>query len=173
MPQMEDPRFSQALTYICEHNEQGAMGIVINQPMQLTLGDVLSHLNIADFDTDFDDEPVLCGGPVETERGFILHQSPNSWDTNAEIADGVYVGTSQDILEAIAENRGPLQHIVALGYAGWGPMQLEEELSENVWLNVAATPDIIFHTPIEQRWQAAASLLGVDLSLLSSQKGHS
>lgn len=169
---MADPNFSHSLTYLCEHNEEGAMGIVVNRPMELTLGEVFTHLKIQDYDEDFDDEHVMNGGPVQMERGFVLHRSDRPWDASAEVDNGIHLATSQDILEAIAHNYGPEEHLVALGYAGWGPGQLDEEMSHNAWLSVPADPDIIFATPQEERWQAAASLLGVDLSLLSLDAGH-
>lgn len=148
------------------------MGIVINRPMDLTLGEVFSHLKIDDYDDDYDDLPVMNGGPVQVERGFVLHQSDFPWNATNEIHEGIYLATSQDILEAIAHNNGPKEHLVALGYAGWGPGQLEDEMSQNTWLSVPADPAIIFSTPQEQRWQAAASLLGIDLALLSVDAGH-
>ncbi|MCG8670417.1 MAG: YqgE/AlgH family protein [Pseudomonadales bacterium] len=172
MPNMADPNFSHTLTYLCEHNEEGAMGIVVNRPMELSLGEVFSHLKIEDFDEDFNDMPVMNGGPVQVERGFVLHKSNFPWDATNEIHDGLYLATSQDILEAIAHDHGPEEHLVALGYAGWGPGQLDEEMSSNAWLSVPADPAIIFTTPQEQRWQAAASLLGIDLSLISMDAGH-
>ena len=172
MPNMADPNFSQSLTYLCEHNEEGAMGIVVNRPMELTLGEVFSHLKIMDYDEDYDDVAVMNGGPVQTERGFVLHNSSYPWDASSEVENGIHLATSQDILAAIAHNRGPKDHLVALGYAGWGPGQLDEEMSHNAWLSVPADPNIIFHTPQEQRWQAAADLLGVNLSLLSLDTGH-
>ncbi|MCG8312054.1 MAG: YqgE/AlgH family protein [Pseudomonadales bacterium] len=172
MPNMADPNFSHTLTYVCEHNNEGAMGIVVNRPLELTLGEVFSHLKINNYDEDFDDLPVMSGGPVQVERGFVLHRSDFPWDATKEVQDGIHLATSQDILEAIAHNHGPEEHLVALGYAGWGPGQLDEEMSHNTWLSVPANPDIIFATPQEKRWQAAASLLGVDLSLLSVEAGH-
>lgn len=172
MPSMADPNFSHSLTYLCEHNEEGAMGIVVNRPMDLTLGEVFTHLKIIGYDEDYDDHPVMNGGPVQMERGFVLHRSDYPWDASAEVDNGIHLATSQDILEAIAHNQGPKEHLVALGYAGWGPGQLDEEMTHNAWLSVPANPDIIFSTPQEQRWQAAADLLGVDLSLLSLDAGH-
>ncbi|PIE40941.1 MAG: YqgE/AlgH family protein [Gammaproteobacteria bacterium] len=172
MPNMEDPNFSHSLTYLCEHSSEGAMGIVINRPMKLTLGEVFAHLKIQNYDTDFDHQPVMSGGPVQIERGFVLHQSDRPWNATNKIQDDIYLATSLDILQAIAHNEGPEQHLVALGYAGWGPGQLDEEMSNNAWLSVPADPAIIFATPQEKRWQAAASLLGIDLTLLSADAGH-
>lgn len=172
MPQMEDPNFSHGLAYLCEHNEDGAMGIVINQPLELTLGDVFAHLEIHEYHTDFDAAPVMRGGPVQMERGFVIHRSEQDWDASADVAEGIKISTSQDILKAIATRSGPEEHLIALGYAGWGPGQLETEMAENTWLSVAADPNIMFNTAHEERWQAAASLLGVDLSLLSLDTGH-
>ncbi len=173
MPSMSDPNFAQSITYICEHDDEGAMGIVINRPLDLTVGDVLSHLNIKRYDHQFDDTPVMCGGPVQTERGFVLHRTGQScWDTSRQIHNDLWVTSSRDILTAIANNEGPTETLIALGYAGWSPGQLDEEMAQNAWLSVKADPHIIFNTPYEQRWHAAAKLLGVDMSLLSNQVGH-
>ncbi len=172
MPGMADPNFAHTITYICEHTPEGAMGIVINRPMDISVSEIFDQLNIGDYNREFDDKPVLCGGPVQLERGFVLHPEPGKWDSTLQIDNGVYLSTSKDILEAIAHDNGPTSSVIALGYAGWGEGQLEEELAENAWLSVKAVPDILFDTPYEERWQAAASLLGVDLSLLSMEAGH-
>ncbi|MCG8536696.1 MAG: YqgE/AlgH family protein [Pseudomonadales bacterium] len=173
MPSMSDPNFAHSITYVCEHNAEGAMGIVINRPMDLSVGDILSHLNIEDYDGRFDDMAVMCGGPVQVERGFVLHREPSTkWDSSLEVEDGISLTSSRDILMAIANNEGPKESLVALGYAGWSAGQLDEEMAQNAWLSVQADPDIIFSTPTEQRWQAAAKLLGVDMALLSDQIGH-
>lgn len=172
MPSMADPNFAQTLTYICEHNEHGAMGIVINRPLEVMVGEVLEQLNIEDYAADFDHLPVLCGGPVQLDRGFVLHRDGSQWDASSNINEGLCITSSRDILDAIAHGRGPEESLIALGYAGWGDGQLDEEMAQNAWLSVQADPDIIFNTPFEQRWQAAASLLGIDLSLLSMETGH-
>lgn len=172
MPSMADPNFAQTLTYICEHNEHGAMGIVINRPLEVMVGEVLEQLDIEDYAADFDHLPVLCGGPVQLDRGFVLHRDGSQWDASSNIGAGLCITSSRDILQAIAHGAGPEENLIALGYAGWGDGQLDEEMAQNAWLSVQADPDIIFKTPFEQRWQAAASLLGIDLSLLSMETGH-
>lgn len=173
MPDMADPNFAHTITYICEHNDEGAMGIVVNRPMELTVADILTHLQITDFDERLLDQHVLYGGPVQTERGFVLHRTlPHKWDTTLCVDDDICLTTSRDILVAIANNEGPAESLVALGYAGWSAGQLDHEMAQNAWLSVKADSDILFDTPFDQRWQAAAALLGVDMNLLSSQIGH-
>lgn len=173
MPDMTDPNFAQSITYICEHNDEGAMGIVVNRPTELTVADILDHLQIQSFDERLQDQQVLYGGPVQTERGFVLHRSPAPpWDTTLAVEDDICLTTSRDILLAIAHNEGPANSLVALGYAGWSAGQLDHEMAQNAWLCVKADADILFNTPFEQRWQAAAALLGVDLHLMSGQVGH-
>jgi len=171
MPALEDPNFFHSVTYICEHNDQGAMGIVINHPTDLSLGTVLEHMEI-EADEAAAAVPVYHGGPVQTDRGFVLHQPPGQWSSSMAVAEGVQVTTSRDILEALARHEGPQDYLVALGYAGWGEGQLEQEIADNAWLTTPADPDILFRLPVEQRWQAAAARLGVDLSLLSGDAGH-
>lgn len=173
MPHMQDPHFVDSVTYICEHNEQGAMGIVINRPTDLTLGDIFTQigLNIAEQNNRQLD-PVCAGGPVQLEHGFVLHDSEHAWESTLRIAPGINLTTSRDILQALADNNGPKQVFIALGYAGWGAGQLEHELIENAWLTCDASTEILFKTPIHLRRQAAADSLGIDLQRLSSQSGH-
>ena len=160
MPSMADPNFAHSITYICEHNEEGAMGIVVNRPMD-------------SYDDNFNEVPVMCGGPVQMERGFVLHRSdPHQWENSQIVHGDICLTSSRDILMAIAHNEGPAESLIALGYAGWSAGQLDDEMAQNAWLSVNADPDIMFATPYEQRWQAAAKLLGVDLNLLSDQIGH-
>lgn len=171
MPHMDDPNFAQTVIYICEHNESGAMGIVVNRPIEMDLGQLLQHLEFS-YNSDLTDL-IYAGGPVQNDRGFILHRhTTNEWDSCYNITDELTLTTSMDILKAISENSGPEQFLVALGYAGWGPGQLEQELSDNVWLSCTANLDIMFGTPAEERLQAAAATLGVNLDLLTSQSGH-
>jgi putative transcriptional regulator len=173
MPAMADPNFAHSITYICEHNEEGAMGIVVNRPMDLTVGDILSHLKIDEYDDNYNDIPVMCGGPVQMERGFVLHRAnPHQWENSQLVEGDVCLTSSRDILMAIAHNEGPKDSLIALGYAGWSAGQLDDESAQNAWISVAAEPDIMFATPYEQRWQAAANLLGIDMTLLSDQIGH-
>ncbi|RTE67196.1 YqgE/AlgH family protein [Amphritea opalescens] len=171
MPHMDDPRFAQSLIYICEHNESGAMGIVINRPTEMHLNELLQLLELPDRE-DHAAIEVYAGGPVQNDRGFILHSPLAKWDSSYVINDQLTLTTSTDILRAISENHGPEDFLVALGYAGWGAGQLEQELSDNVWLSCPANLDIMFRTPAEERLQAAAATMGIDLNLLTSQSGH-
>ena len=172
MPSLGDPNFSKTVTYMCDHNEEGAMGLVINRPLDLEFSSLLEHLHISDTRSQHDYVPIYQGGPVQTERGFVLHQGIGQWEATMQVAPDIGVTLSQDIIEAIALGQGPEQYLIILGYAGWGPGQLEMELAQNAWLNGPADPAIIFGTPIEQRWTASASHLGVELKNLSSDIGH-
>ncbi len=172
MPGLEDPNFSRTVTYICEHSTQGSMGIVVNRPMDLPLSSMLDQLDIEITQPQSTQQRIYMGGPVQTDRGFVLHSGQQLWDSTLQITAGVSVTTSRDILEAIATGRGPEHTFVALGYAGWAGGQLETEMSANSWLSGPADDKILFELPAEQRWKAAARLLGVDLDLLSGQAGH-
>ncbi len=172
MPQLADPNFSQTVTYVCEHNGEGALGIVINRPLELRLGEVLAQLDLKTESDAVAALPVYLGGPVQTDRGFVLHRGGGPWEGTLAVGDGIAVTSSRDILADIARGHGPRQLLVALGYAGWGAGQLEREIAENSWLSGPADPDILFETPDETRWAAAAARLGVDLSLLPGQAGH-
>ncbi|MGD9000035.1 MAG: YqgE/AlgH family protein [Granulosicoccaceae bacterium] len=172
MPMLEDPNFYHSVTYICEHNEQGAMGIVINRPLDIALGDVLEHMQIAQHNPHTAGREIYLGGPVQPERGFVLHEPPGQWDAMLPVTEQIGITTSRDILMAMNDGQGPERALVALGYAGWGPGQLEQEMAENAWLSVPADTAIIFDTPIERRWQAAAANLGIDLNTLSDDVGH-
>ena len=172
MPHMRDPNFAQTLTYLVEHNAEGAMGLVINRPSGLSLADVIEQLD-PDLQTlsACQNLPIFSGGPVQTERGFVLHPSGQQFQATLELGP-LGLSTSQDVLFAIAQGHGPHQHLIALGYAGWEAGQLEAELGANAWLTCPADPHILFDLPAEQRLAAAAASLGVNLSLLSSQAGH-
>jgi putative transcriptional regulator len=172
MPSMMDPNFHQTVTFICEHSEQGALGIVINRPLDMDLGEIFQQLSLEQTDPDLAANPILRGGPVQIEHGFVLHESEEKWDATATVANSIMVTTSRDILSAMASGKGPKRAVVALGYAGWGAGQLEAELSANAWLSVPASPDILFDTPFEERWSRAAEMLGVDLATLSTEAGH-
>jgi putative transcriptional regulator len=172
MPTLEDPNFFHTVTYICEHNAEGAMGIVINRPTDISLSDLLKQLDISpdpELDTTVN---IFEGGPVQLEHGFLLHTPVGNWSASLPVTEQIALTTSKDILEAIAQRGGPMRYLVALGYAGWGPGQLEEEIAANAWLSGPATLALLFDTPVERRWQEAAALLGVDLGLLSSETGH-
>lgn len=172
MPGLEDANFFHTVTYICEHNEQGAMGIVLNRPTDLHLNDILEQLDIPVSTSSKAEQTIYVGGPVQTDRGFVLHSSESTWDSTMMVTEGISITTSRDILKAIADGDGPEQTLIALGYAGWGGGQLEEELTANTWLNGPADKQIIFNTPPEKRWQEAAKLLGIDLNLLSGDTRH-
>lgn len=172
MPSLVDPNFFQTVTYIFSHNEQGAMGIVINRPLNMELSEILSQMNFESSENGIGNIPVYDGGPVKSDRGFIIHEPSSQWQSSIQVSDEIEVTTSRDILEAISEGKGPEYKFIALGYAGWGAGQLEQEIMENCWLNTPSRPDIIFDTPADRRWEIAASLLGVDVQTISTQIGH-
>jgi len=172
MPQMEDPNFHHTTTYICEHNNEGAMGLIINRPLELNLSEILEQIDIKVSEPLLSEMPVYYGGPVQEERGFVLHPPEGQWESTVTITEQLAITTSKDILINIAEGQGPKQFIVTLGYAGWGAGQLEQELAANAWLNGPADTSIIFDTPVDERWSAAAKTMGIDLSLLSGESGH-
>lgn len=172
MPTLADPNFARTVTLICEHSNEGAMGIVVNRPTNLALRDILDQLEIDAARSMHADVPVYYGGPVRNTRGFVLHEPIGQWEATLAVTDTLGVSTSRDILEALARNEGPDRYLVTLGYAGWGAGQLEREISENSWLNAPADRDILFTLPPDQRWKAAALLTGVDLTTLSSESGH-
>ena len=172
MPRVSEGIFSQSITYICEHGESGAMGIVINRPLDLSVAEIFDHLQIV-AEKDFSDEPVLAGGPVQMDHGFVLHRfCDKSWEASLKVTPEITLTTSRDILRAIAIGEGPADHLIALGYAGWAAGQLEQELVDNSWLTLPGNSDVIFSTPVERRLGAAASALGIDMNLISAQAGH-
>jgi len=172
MPTLADPNFVRTVTYICAHNEEGAMGIVINRPLNLELGEVLSQMDLKSDDPSVSARPVYHGGPVHTDRGFVIHRPACEWNSTITVSADVAVSTSRDILEAISQGAGPTDSLVALGYAGWGAGQLEQEMAHNAWLSGPASLDILFTTPAEQRWTRAATLLGIDIGAISHDVGH-
>jgi putative transcriptional regulator len=172
MPAMADPNFARSLTYICEHNDQGALGVVVNRPIDMTLGALFEQIEIPLQDRQWAALPVYYGGPVQVDRGFVLHRPAGTWQSTLAVSQDVALTTSKDILEAVAEGRGPHQMLVSLGYAGWAPGQLEEELGQNAWLTVPANLDVIFELPPERRFNAAMELLGIDPARLSDDVGH-
>ena len=175
MPNLGDPNFYHTVTYICEHNEDGAMGIVINRPAALTLNELLPQMGMTP-DPKYMDHVVLEGGPVEPEHGFLIHTPRGKWQSSMAISDEITLTTSRDILESFTtintDSSCPEKFIIALGYAGWGTNQLEQEILDNSWLTVPANEEILFDLSYSDRWQAAATILGVDLSQLTSQAGH-
>ena len=172
MPGLTEGIFSHSIAYICEHGESGAMGIIINQTLDLTVQEIFEHLQITSA-SDFSGEPVLAGGPVHMDHGFVLHRGcDRKWEASLKVTPEVSLTTSRDILRAIAIGEGPDDHLIALGYAGWSAGQLEQELTDNAWLTLPGDSDIIFLTPAHQRLSAAAAQLGVDMNLISGQAGH-
>ena len=172
MPHMQGSGFAHTVTYMCEHDEQGAMGLVINRLTGIALGEILERLNIPAHSDSLKLAPIYAGGPVQPDHGFILHSGTRSWDSTLPLNDRISLTTSKDILAAIADDDGPEDCLVALGYAGWGAGQLEQELADNSWINAPADLDIIFNVPCEERLDAAAALLGVDLSRIGPGAGH-
>lgn len=172
MPSLNDGFFNHAVTYICEHNESGSFGVIINQQTNINLKQVLDEMKIESDNSYKEDQSIFTGGPVDQGRGFILHRPTGSWSSSLNVRNNVALTTSKDILQAIANNEGPEDCLIALGYAGWAAGQLEQEMADNTWLTCPADEQIIFNTPVEERWKAAAELIGVDLSLLSNDAGH-
>ncbi len=211
MPSLGDDYFNKTVTYICEHNDEGAMGLIINMPVNITLQDLLKQIEENDLEesnktaatrkTDHKEAPppeqesntvqessastvkdilldhsleqlVLSGGPISQHRGFVLHRTQSGWKSSLALSDDIMITTSKDILLALGTTKAPEQFMVTLGYAGWGPGQLEAELQANSWLTIDADSDILFNTPIEQRWQKATEKLGIDIAHLSSDIGH-
>lgn len=181
MPGLQDEMFARSVVYVCEHSERGALGLVINKPGEMDLKRLFEKVELPLLRQDLSNAPVFIGGPVQTERGFVLHEATfAAADQPAEsvyastmvIPGGLEMTTSKDVLEALATGAGPLKVLVSLGYAAWGEGQLESELSENSWLTVAASASVIFDTPVAQRYEQALLLLGVEPWMLSSQAGH-
>jgi len=204
MPSLADDYFNKTVTYICEHNDEGAMGLIINMPVNITLHDLLKQIEENDLEenkksttsqtTDENSEEqveqksdlgsenillehsleqlVLSGGPISQNRGFVLHQTQSGWKSSLALSEDIMITTSKDILMALGTEKAPVQFMVTLGYAGWGPGQLEAELQANSWLTIDADSDILFNTPVEQRWQKATEKLGIDVVHLSSDIGH-
>lgn len=172
MPGMADPNFSTTVTLICEHNDEGALGIVINRPLDLKLAGLFEQLAIDEPDPDIAEHPVLLGGPVGPERGFVLHGPGNRYESTLQVSDDIQLTMSRDVIDELAAGRGPEHALVALGYAGWGAGQLESEMLANSWLTVPATPAIVFDTPFQRRWMSAARTLGIDISQISQDAGH-
>lgn len=172
MPALGDPNFVRSVTLICQHDADGAMGIVINRQGDYTVGDLFGQLDIVCDSSEMKARRVLSGGPVQPERGFVLHGDGSRWNSTLHIGEQLSVTTSRDILAALARGDGPADTLVTLGYAGWDAGQLEAELAENSWLTAPASHEILFRTPLEQRWQAAARAVGIDLSRLTDYAGH-
>jgi putative transcriptional regulator len=172
LPALDDPRFARSVVLICQHDDDGAMGVVVNRASEYTLGEVLRQMQLDTDDEALRNRVVLYGGPVHPERGFVLHDGGGDWDSTLQISDDLYLTTSRDILEAMASGQGPDNAVVALGCAGWGAGQLEFELGENSWLTAPADRELLFATPLDQRWQAAAGRIGVDMSRMTDYSGR-
>ena len=179
MPGMGDGMFAGTVVYMCEHNEKGALGLVINKPIDIKLKNLFEKVDLTLDRSDLAEAPVFFGGPVQTERGFVLHErlggaegQGGHYNSSLQIPGGLEMTTSKDVLEAMSHGAGPKKVLVTLGYSGWGAGQLEDEMSRNGWIHVGAEPGIIFDTPVEQRYARALSLLGIDAHMLSQDAGH-
>jgi len=172
MPSLADPNFSHTVTLICEHTDKGALGIVLNKPLPMKLSDVLTQMKLEPRDEHIGGQPVLRGGPVHTDRGFVLHRPGGEWDATHKVSDSIQVTTSRDVLAAMARGEGPSDAFIALGYASWEAGQLERELRENAWLTVPASERVVFELPFEERWTGSWQLLGVDVDKMSLVAGN-
>ena len=172
LPSLHDPHFARSVTLVCQHDADGAMGVMVNRASEYTLGEVLQQMGIASESESLQSQVVLAGGPVHPERGFVLHDGDREWDSSLMVGAGLYLTTSRDVLEAMARGDGPGQAVVALGCAGWGAGQLEQELVDDSWLMVPNRREVLFELPLELRWQAAAGSIGVDLVNYASHSGH-
>ena len=176
MPGMVDETFARAVVYLCEHNERGALGLVINKPIDIKLKNLFEKIELALDRHELGEQPVFFGGPVQTERGFVLHEKlqdgESPFNSTLSVPGGLAMTTSKDVLEALADGSGPAKVLVTLGYSGWQAGQLEDEIGRNGWLNVNADPKVIFDTPVEKRYDTALALLGIDPRMLSQEAGH-
>jgi putative transcriptional regulator len=172
MPRLADPNFAQTVALICEHTDKGALGIVLNKPLPMKLSDVLSQMKLEPSSEHIAAQPVLRGGPVHTDRGFVLHRPGGQWDHTHKVSDTIQVTTSRDVLAAMARGEGPSDAFIALGYAGWESGQLEQELRDNAWASMPVDARVVFDLPFEERWAGAWRLLGIDVDRLSPEAGH-
>jgi putative transcriptional regulator len=172
MPAMNDPNFSQSVALICDHSSKGALGLIVNKPLPMRMGEIFEQLEIEISPSPLRERPVLRGGPMQTDRGFVVHRAGGDWDSTLKVSDLIHVTTSRDILAAMARGEGPGEAVVALGYTGWDGGQLEDEIRANVWLNAPVDPGLIFDLPFESRWEAAGRLLGVELARISPISGN-
>jgi len=177
MPAMADTNFERSVVYVCDHSDRGALGLVINRPTDLTLGKLFDRVDLKLEIAPRMNDPVYFGGPVQTERGFVLHgvgppDKPTLYSSTLAISDEISLTTSKDVLEAIAGGLGPDKVLVTLGYSGWGAGQLESEIAQNAWLTVSAAPQIIFDVPADEKYNAALRLLGVNSAQLAGHAGH-
>lgn len=172
VPGMDDPRFARTVTLICQHDAEGAMGIVVNRASDFSLGEVLAQMSLSMPSPGLQAQPVLAGGPLQPERGFMVHDGAQAWASSLVLGEDLAITTSRDVLEALAAGEGPPHSALALGYAGWGAGQLEQELADNAWITVPSSHQLLFELPLEQRWQAAAGSIGVDLSRMADYSGR-
>lgn len=173
MPSLDDPYFARSLTYVCEHNEKGAMGLVINQPVGMTLKELIEQADKeATVLAEKADDIVLAGGPVNQDRGFILHTSQPGWSSSLQLTSDIMITTSKDILSALGNEKAPEKSLITLGYAGWTAGQLEQEVQENSWLIVEADENLLFEVPIHKKWEEAVRKLGIDPWQLGPDAGH-
>ncbi len=176
MPAMADPNFSRTLTYVCEHNAEGALGVIINRPMDMSLATLFDRVGVPleaeESVALFSEKPVYFGGPVQTDRGFVLHRPVGDWQSSLKVTSEIALTSSRDVLQTMSETGAPHEVLVTLGYSGWSAGQIEWELSQNAWLTVAAEPQIIFGLSPEERLPAAMKLLGIDFTNLSDVAGH-
>nr|WP_308925692.1 YqgE/AlgH family protein [Janthinobacterium sp. J1-1] len=175
MPAMQDPIFGGTVVYVCEHNENGVLGVVINKPTDMTMDVLFERIDLklaAGSDAPIVNEPIMFGGPVQDDRGFVLHTPGARYSSSLTVTDEVAFTTSIDVLEAVAKGEGPQRMLVSIGYSGWSPGQLEDEIGRNGWLTVGASADILFDFPIAERYVAAIKLLGIDPLMLASEAGH-
>lgn len=172
MPTLADPNFAQTVALICDHSERGALGLILNKPLSMRMAEVFEQLEIDIAAGPMSDRQVLRGGPMQTDRGFVVHPACGEWDSTLTVSPTLHVTTSRDILVAMARGQGPADAVVALGYAGWDGGQLEDEIRANAWLSAPVDPGIIFELPFESRWHAAARQLGVELERISPTSGN-
>jgi putative transcriptional regulator len=172
MPSLVDPNFSHTVTYLCQHTPQGALGIVINKSADIKLGEIFTQMNIPVTSLIATEVPVFTGGPVQQDRGFVIHTAGGDWNATVNVSESISLTTSRDVLEAIALGEGPEHYLVALGYAGWSEGQLEKELIANAWLTTPYGSQVLFDTPINLRWNAAAHQIGIDINKLTTAAGH-
>ena len=172
MPAMGDPNFAQTVALVCDHSSRGALGLILNKPLPMRMGEIFEQLEIELAMGPLRERQVLRGGPMQTDRGFVVHRAGGEWDSTLKVSDIIHVTTSRDILAAMALGKGPEEAIVALGYAGWDGGQLEDEIRANAWLSAPVDPGLIFELPFESRWLAAGRLLGVELSRISPISGN-
>ena len=176
MPGMADDNFSGTVVYLCEHSDKGALGLVINKPIDITLKNLFEKVELSLDGSDLAEQPVYFGGPVQTERGFVLHELQGedaaAFSSTLAVPGGLAMTTSKDVLEAMSSGQGPRRVLITLGYSGWSAGQLEDEIGRNGWLTVDAQPEVIFDTPVEKRYERALGLLGIDPRMLSPDAGH-